>query len=92
MTYNPITSLEAQAAGIELKDVLTGGQVGHACRQIEHQLKTIKITLEEAEAAAAKLRSPQYTNIFAEQELRRMGQACMNTAKQALTALHEAKT
>ena len=92
MTYNPIASLEAQAAGIELKDVLSGGQVGHACRQIELQLETIKITLEEAEAAAAKLRSPQYTNVFAEQELQRMGHACMNTAKQALTALHEAKT
>lgn len=92
MTYNPIASLEAQAAGIELKDVLTGGQVGHACRRIDHQLETIKITLEEAEAAAAKLRSPQYTNIFAEQELQRMGQACMHTAKQALTALQEAKT
>ncbi len=92
MTYDPIASLEAQAERIELKDVLTGGQAGHSCRQIERQLETIKITLEEAEAAAAKLRSPQYTNVFAEQELQRMGQACMHTAKQALTALHEAKT
>lgn len=92
MTYNPIASLEAQAEGIELQDVLTGGWVGHACRRIDHQLETIKVTLEEAEAAAAKLRSPQYTNVFAEQELQRMGQACMNTAKQALTALQEAKT